>query len=254
MLSYKQRAELCQNSLAKQLFSLMEKKQTNLCVAVDVTSSQELIRLAGLLGDEICLLKTHVDILEDFTPEVMQELSDLADKQGFLLFEDRKFADIGNTVSYQYGGGVHKIADWAHITNAHIVPGPGIIAGLKKIGLPKGRGLLLLAQMSSAGTLADGAYTDAAIRMAEAHSDFVMGFICVKKLSEDPTWVHMTPGIGLSQGGDTLGQQYQTPEQAIKAGTDVIIVGRGIYEAEDPKSQAQLYRSAGWQAYVDTLQ
>lgn len=167
---------------------------------------------------------------------------------------------------------MYKIASWAHLTNAHPIPGAGIVTGLASVGLPLGRGILLLAEMSSAGNLATGAYTAATVAMARSHSDFVMGFVAMRRVDErDETsggvaegqgadFVIMTPGVGLDSKGDGMGQQYRTPDEVIReSGCDVQIVGRGIYGGGDGVADAQIvenavrYREAGWKAYLDRI-
>lgn len=249
--TYKQRADSCKTVIAKQLLELLDKKKTNLALSADVTSASELLQLADLLGPDICVLKTHIDIINDFKPSLTEQLNEIAKKHDFLIFEDRKFADIGNTVKHQYESGIYKIADWAHIINAHTLPGPGIIKGLAETGRRKDRGLLLLAEMSSKGNLLDAAYAQKTLEMAEDNTDFVIGFITQHALSSDPHWINFTPGVKIAAGNDNLGQQYITPEKAIlENGSDIIIVGRGIISAQDPQNEARRYRDAGWSAYT----
>lgn len=259
-LTYQERADLSQNPVAGRLLKLMDKKETNLALALDEPEAELILELADKIGPEIAILKTHIDIVEGFQKEFIEELKSLSERHNFLIFEDRKFADIGNTVKMQYGKGVYNIVDWAHLTNAHIIPGPGIIEGLSEVAKEKGldRGLILLAQMSSKGNLATDDYTAQAVKMAEEHSDFVVGFIGnggnveeLKKLSgkANPKFIIMTPGVKLGGGGDKLGQQYTTPEDVIKAGSDVVIVGRGIYGADNPQEAAKEHRKVAWEAY-----
>ena len=55
-------------------------------------------------------------------------------------------------------------------------------------------------------------------------------------------------------GGDQLGQQYNSPAQMVtEKGVDVIIVGRGILNADDPVATAKLYQQAGFEAYENLL-
>lgn len=253
-VTYEQRAEQVGNPLLKRLFTMMAEKKSNLAVAADVTTKEELLTLAEAIGPHICVLKTHADIIKNWDSETASELRKVADKHTFMLFEDRKFADIGNTVLHQCNGGVHRISEWADIINAHPVPGPGIITGLQKACQESGRevGLLLLAQMSSKGNLASGleGYTTKTVEMAEAAKEFVCGFISQGRLAGDD-FLYMTPGVQLEKGGDALGQQYNTPDNIIgDRGSDVIIVGRGVYQSDEVATSAASYREAGWQAYM----
>lgn len=253
-ISYAERAKHGTNPLAIKLFFLMDEKKTNLALSADVTTGKALLELAAKIGPEICLLKTHIDIIQDFTPEITHELTLLAEKHHFFIFEDRKFADIGNTVKQQYEGGIYRIADWANMINAHSLPGPQMIKSLAEIGLKKQRGLLLIAEMSSANNLFNEDYAQETVALAEEYTDFVIGFIAQRKLSPNPRWIHMTPGVQLSTNHDIIGHQYITPAKAIlDKGSDVIIVGRGIVNSTDPLKEAKKYRAAGWGAYQNSL-
>jgi uridine monophosphate synthetase len=255
LLSYARRSELATHPMSCELFRIMEEKQTNLAASADFSDKKKLLAFADAVGSSICVLKTHADIVEDFDDAFIQSLQALAEKHRFLIFEDRKFADIGNTVMMQYQGGIHKISSWAHLINAHALPGPGIIQALQKPASVSGAGLLLISQLSSSGALTDNFYAQKTLQFAQDHEAFIIGFITQQQLTQDPRFIHFVPGIHLANTGDQLGQQYTTPHQAIyHQGADVIIVGRGLYEAEDPQTMAEKYRVAGWNAYQQRLE
>lgn len=249
-LPFNERYQLAKHPLVKKILSIAIEKQSNLAHNPDVVASEQLLAIADAAGPSICLLKTHIDILEDFTPSVAEKLQQLAKKHQFLIFEDRKFVDIGSVVKQQYQGGIYKIADWADIVNAnHIMPGSGVIQGLAEVGAKRGRGLLLLAEMSSKGALRGEAYRQSALEAAREHPDFVIGFICQKAISSDPGFLNITPGVQLAKKEDHLGQQYRTPYKAIcEEGNDIVIVGRGIYQADNIQQAAEEYRDAAWTA------
>ena len=82
--------------LTSYLLQLISVKQSNLCVSADVHTSSSLLRLAEDVGDYICVLKTHADIIDDFTEQTIKKLNEVSRRKNFLLFEDRKFGDIGS--------------------------------------------------------------------------------------------------------------------------------------------------------------
>jgi orotidine-5'-phosphate decarboxylase len=227
------------------------------------------------LGPYIAVLKTHIDIISDFGQATIDGLTRLSDKHNFLIFEDRKFIDIGNTVQKQYKGGALRIFEWAHIVNASVLAGGGIIQALDEViaTSPRSleRGILILAEMTSQGSLATGEYTRASVQIAQKYPQSVIGFIATRELSgftsesmggrasvddgsdskgckED--FIIFTTGVNMSSKGDKLGQQYQTPTSAMEGGSDFLIAGRGIYASPDPVAAVQAYRDAGWNAYL----
>lgn len=63
-LTYEARAAVAKNSVARECLELMARKKTNLAVAADVSTADEMLQLAEATGPHICVFKTHVDIFD----------------------------------------------------------------------------------------------------------------------------------------------------------------------------------------------
>lgn len=226
----------------------MQEKQTNLVLSADVDTTQEVIDLVKKTAHLLLGVKLHSDILKECSRSFFTTLYDMATQYNFIIIEDRKFCDIGNTVQRQ----MENIAWYADLVTVHGVSGPGVLDGLRKSCKEHDCGVLLLAEMSSKDNLIDTTYTKRVIQMAQNNSDIVVGFIGQQKYTNvtvcdttvvtnttggatNTNFLTFTPGVHTSGAGDQLGQQYNTPEHLVGTkNVDVLIVGRGIYQSADP--------------------
>lgn len=255
-MSFANRADLSKNLISKTLFNIMDHKKSNLCVAVDLPKSDDILKLVEKIGQHICLLKTHVDIIEDFNDDFIKSLKSLSKKYNFLIMEDRKYADIGNTVSQQYNNGIFKISSWADLVTVHAIAGQSIIQGLKcDLNNVDNRGLVFVSEMSCKGNLMNEKYTENTMNIVRNNIDFISGVVCQNiGVVDVPGLIQMTPGVNIDVCNDKLGQSYNTPEIVVNdRGADIGIVGRGIINAANVEAAAAEYRQRLWQSYEERV-
>ncbi len=251
-----------ENSLpmARTYMEVACRKKSLVCLAADRSTMSELNQLIDEVGPYLAALKTHVDLVDDWTPEAWAAFCSKASDADLLIFEDRKFADIGG-ISRKQMSGIYDIRSWADLVTAHLISGPDIVDGLQAGWADVGRngGVLLLAQMSSRGNLLNPNYTDQVVALGKEHSG-VFGFIgngsrpAELKVLRDSVGdgkLIWTPGVNLKVGDGEMGQRYGDPREAILAGSDCIIVGSGIHKADHPAQQAKAYAKASWDAFSE---
>ncbi|KAI9789352.1 MAG: orotidine 5'-phosphate decarboxylase [Peltula sp. TS41687] len=242
-LSHAHRAEAHTNPLVKKLFRIAETKKTNVIVSADLTRMKELLALV-----EPWSLYRRLQNSYRHGPGFWRrdgQGKSISEKHNFLIFEDRKFIDIGNTVRMQYHGGALRISEWAHIVNASVLAGEGTVealsqtAGSKYFAYTGDRALLILA-----------GWPPKAHWPPENIPRLPWRLLGGTRLRD---FVIFSTGINRFSKGDSLGQQYQTPAGAVARGADFIISERGIYTAEGPVKTVQLYQKEGWEAYLERI-
>jgi uridine monophosphate synthetase len=249
-MSFQERSLVTHSSLVKKLFQLMDKKSTNLAVAADVFNVEELFKLIEQVGQHICMLKIHHDIITGFDEIAQRKLCHYADQYEFLICEDSKMADIGKINVRKY----RRLSTWADFITAHVLIGASSLEELecaiisKNAKNAKKAEILLISEMSHVDS--DKYLGDRTIDANALSQEFhcVAGFICQNVCSsahKNNGLIYCTPGIHFDSSikGDSTGQTYRTPQEAISQGSDIVIVGKSILENID---KIQEYQDICW--------
>lgn len=205
-------------------------KKTNICLSLDLEDSDEILKVAEELGDKICMLKLHCDIITNKSHDFFGRLNLLAETKKFVLCEDRKFSDIGNTMLKQFTGGEYSIDKYFDFVTIHA------ISGYKSLEVMKSdrTALMIVTEMSSQGNLMSDYYQKMALGITKQLKPYASGIVSQQNLSND--LLTFTPGISIKEKTeDDKGQRYNTPVSALERGSDFLIVGRSIYQAENPR-------------------
>jgi uridine monophosphate synthetase len=216
-------------------------KQSNLVISLDLTDAKEVLEFIEKYCNDVFGIKLHSDIINYDSvsrEKFLYNLMLLKQKYNFIIIEDRKFCDIGNTVKLQSG----DITKYSDLITVHAIPGEGIIDGLRDNCINNNCGILLISQMSSKSNLISKDYTENVKKMALDNHDVVVGFICQEKMCDN--MFHFSPGVKLSNSaGDGLGQKYSTPLSLYQKGINFFIVGRDIYESLCPAEDIDRYNN-----------
>ena len=235
----------------QKIINLMLTKKSNLAIALDYTNKDKILSSLDKIGKYAVIIKLHCDIIDDFDLDFVEKMLEKSNTYKFLIFEDRKFSEIGNIFHKQYTGGIYKIRNWTNIINFHLISGPKMLDMYKNTLNPnKARGGLLVAEMSTEDCLIDINYTEKNKQFADKYKECIFGFISQRKIHTN-NFIYMTPGIGIGKKKDSCNQTYTNPHQAIfENKTDIIIVGRNITQAEDIVEETIRYKSIGWNSYL----
>ena len=211
--------------------SVIESKNCKIIVSADVKELSELWKLIEQIGDIISILKIHYDIIEDFNTNIVHTiywLNFYKKKFKFLIWEDRKFADIGYIMKRQIDSHIKK---WADIVSVHPIAG---LDSVKELNFIK---VILIGEMSSSGTLTDESYKSKVAEMVDKLPN-VIGVVCQTKMTD--TKYNIVPGIcKTNKKTDSMGQQYNDPKD--RSFADFFVVGRDIIHSNKPREKLLEY-------------
>ncbi|MFA7957646.1 orotidine-5'-phosphate decarboxylase [Escherichia coli] len=227
-------------------------------VALDYHNRDAALAFVDKIDPRDCRLKVGKEMFTLFGPQFVRELQ----QRGFDIFLDLKFHDIPNTAAHAVAAAA-GLGVW--MVNVHASGGARMMTAAREALVPFGKDAPLLIAVTvltsmEASDLADLGVTlspaDYAERLAALTQKCGLdGVVCSAQEAVRFKQVFgqefklVTPGIRPqgSEAGDQ--RRIMTPEQALAAGVDYMVIGRPVTQSVDPAQtlkaiNASLQRSA----------
>ena len=188
-----------------------------------------------------------------FGPQLVRDLQ----QRGFDIFLDLKFHDIPNTTAHAVAAAA-DLGVW--MVNVHASGGARMMTAAREALLPFGKDAPLLIAVTvltsmEATDLADLGVTLSPAEHAEKLARLTQncgldGVVCSAheavrfKQAFGQTFKLVTPGIRPegSEAGDQ--RRIMTPQQALAAGVDYMVIGRPVTQSEDPTQTLKMINAS----------
>ncbi|RBW57054.1 orotidine-5'-phosphate decarboxylase [Ruegeria sp. A3M17] len=217
-----------------------------LIVALDIPNALQGLAMAEQLGDSVSFYKIGLGML---TGGGLALANELKQEHGKRIFLDMKLFDIGNTVENAVRGLAQFDLDFLTVHGD-----PHVVRAAKEGAAGKDLKILAVTILTSlnrddldASLLKEGDVQDLVVERAaralEAGADGVIASpqeaALIRALPQAEGRLIVTPGV--RPAGAALGDQKRvaTPANAVADGVDHIVVGRPVYQAENPKAAAE---------------
>tara|TARA_Y100000766_G_scaffold281831_1_gene294012 strand:- start:802 stop:1485 length:684 start_codon:yes stop_codon:yes gene_type:complete len=201
----------------------------------------EAIHMAKKFDANLCRLKIGSQLFTSSGPQIIKELNSL----GFDVFLDLKFHDIPNTV-YEAVKSAADLGIW--MVNVHASGGRAMLEASKKAleGFDQPPLLIAVTVLTS---LSEDSLNEVGIkdlseqvlRLAElTNACDLNGVVCastdVKAIKNifGKDFITVTPGIRPNDSKVNDQNRISTPSEAVKNGSDYLVIGRPITESENP--------------------
>ena len=215
-----------------------------LFIAIDQNDINKAKELIQKLAPEMCGIKVGKELFTACGPEIIQWIQE----KGFKVFLDLKYHDIPNTVEKACFV-ASKMG--VSILNVHALGGIDMMLAAKE-GVDKSNNtpyliaVTLLTSIDSHGLKSIGFTSNVdkqILNLAKNASQAKMnGIVCSAKdivnikdvLPE--RFLYVTPGIRLSSSAKDDQKRISTPFEAIKSGSNILVIGRPITQAKNPEA------------------